>query len=588
MSESYNKMNNNTINNIEMTTEDIKQNIIKILDCMQSIAKEKYKNVPNEDAMILIINKIKTNFQVKKPFIFEYTDFDNIEFYKNIIQIGAYYLVNFDTTTYLDKFLLKNVIDITNILKNILNNNNNIFTNEDVKFYLFHSINVFSSISNEVERSSKFLKIGIKKLIDRYNLKNYDEYFPEGEKQKIKKDFLDLILKIIQQIESQLINQMKKNLTDKISNILDEIGIFKKEIKLEKENLIEYFTIDLIKEIYIKINNLNVQLLNEEYNIALSGLLNKFRINLPDNINDFFYSFEYVKLKKNINIYIDKYFPNEELFLRYAHKEEFCDLIKCIIKLKKYLTLNNIYKGKESFEKEFKEILNDEKFRQKIRRFYNSQKMKNFINLNVDPTERDDVFVQLKKIIKMMENDEFWKKIYFFPLTKYKKAFVTNYLRIIINSSFITLKIFNENEKSKILHFLLFELLVHEIFHLLRRLIYCGKDSLLSLTPPNGKDLEENQLTGEIGERLISYFFKVNKIQCIILEQAEFFFNMDLIDEPQIESLYTIFDIKSSKKMKEMSYAKFNESDKERVIIFEIHDCRKFIYIPPFNYKINK
>ena len=62
---------------------------------------------------------------------------------------------------------------------------------------------------------------------------------------------------------------------------------------------------------------------------------------------------------------------------------------------------------------------------------------------------------------------------------------------------------------------------------------------------------------------------------------------MDLCDE-EIKKLYIIFDIKSSKKMKEISYSKFNESDKERTVIFEIHDCRKFIYVPPFNYRILK
>lgn len=155
----------------EMTTEGIQQNT------MQSIAKVKYKDYPNEETMKQIVNKIKTNIPAKKPFIFLYSDFDKIEFYKNIIQIGAYYLINFDIATFLDKFLLKNLIDITNIIKCILNEDN-----EDAKFYLYHSINVFSRISNEIEKSSKFLKIGIRKLKDRYNIQNFIEFFPEGEK----------------------------------------------------------------------------------------------------------------------------------------------------------------------------------------------------------------------------------------------------------------------------------------------------------------------------------------------------------------------------------------------------------------------
>ena len=108
----------------------------------------------------------------------------------------------------------------------------------------------------------------------------------------------------------------------------------------------------------------------------------------------------------------------------------------------------------------------------------------------------------------------------FFSLPKYIRAFVTNYLRIIINPSFITLKVFKEKENNQILYFLLFELLVHENFHLLRRIIYCGKESILSLTQTNDKELKENQMTGEIVKRLISYFFKI----FIILGAKRIFF----------------------------------------------------------------
>ena len=107
----------------------------------------------------------------------------------------------------------------------------------------------------------------------------------------------------------------------------------------------------------------------------------------------------------------------------------------------------------------------------------------------------------------------------------------------------------------------------------------------MALTPPNGKDLEDGEVTGEIGERLIGYFFNINKIQRIILEQAEYFVKADLNKEEEIEKLFEIFNIQSKKKLKEISYAKFNESEKEREILFEIQDCRKFVYVPPFNYR---
>ena len=586
MSQSFCKMSNITTDSIEMAEEDIKINSIKILDCIQQIAKEKYKSSPNQEIMNQTINEVKSTIPAKKPFIFQYDDFDNKTFYKNIIQIASYYIINFDTSTLLDKFICKNLIDIASILKSILKNNNNSCENVDVKFYMFHSINVFSPVSNEIEKSSKFLKIGIKQLLDRYKIENFEEFFLEEERQKIKKNFLDSIINLITKIEKPF---HKTDLSEKNTKLLDEISFFKDEIKSQKETPVEKFNLKVLKEIHIKIKNfISELLLDQEYFLVMDGLLNHFMCNLPPNINDFYYSLEYIRLKKlSLDDYKEKYLPNDDLFQQYYEYEDFSDLLRYIIKLKKYKKLIKIYNGNESFEKEFKDIIKDEQFRQKVKGFYNSNKMQNFITKYVDPEEKENVFAKLKELKIMMDSKDFWEKIYFFPLTKYKKSFVTNYLRIIINTSFITLKVSNQEEKIKILTFLLFQLIVHEIFHLLRRLIYCGKDSLMALTPPNGKDLEDGEVTGEIGERLIGYFFNINKIQRIILEQAEYFVKADLNKEEEIEKLFEIFNIQSKKKLKEISYAKFNESEKEREILFEIQDCRKFVYVPPFNYRPN-
>lgn len=61
----------------------------------------------------------------------------------------------------------------------------------------------------------------------------------------------------------------KKNLSDKIINSLDENGDFKKDIQTNKESSIVNFTLDVIKEIFKKLINLNGQLLDEEYTILL-------------------------------------------------------------------------------------------------------------------------------------------------------------------------------------------------------------------------------------------------------------------------------------------------------------------------------
>ena len=53
-----------------------------------------------------------------------------------------------------------------------------------LNFIYIHSVNIFSKISNEVEKSSNFLKVGIRKLKDIYNIQNNEEFFPEGDNLK--------------------------------------------------------------------------------------------------------------------------------------------------------------------------------------------------------------------------------------------------------------------------------------------------------------------------------------------------------------------------------------------------------------------
>lgn len=592
MSESFNKINNiNNINcnklecntNTKLDKGQIQELVPKILDAISKIAIEKLNPLPNKDYIQNIINEFH-NCQKRKPFIMNYDDFDKEEFYDYICKVSVYYLLNINAPTTLQKVVLKNLIDLSKILIIILKDRNN-YNNVDVKLSIYHCINIMSNDSNKIESSSNFFKICANKLRTNYGVNNFNEYFPEQEKVNNKNGLLDLVVKVLNKINEEFIFKAEKN--QKYLNALDEITLIVKEVKHLKDKSIINFNLNEFKQIMNRIIKINWDLVEKPYFDCLSYILSSFKRNIPDDVDGFFYSLNYINIKKDIFKYFDNsddYLIESDLVKQFMDDLIIKEMQTIIIKFKKYLKIEKISKGNDSFEKEFKDIIKTNNFRNKIRDFYKSQKIKTFINIYVDEIEKDKVLKNLPKLNEMLETEDFWDKIYFCPLSKYKKAYLANFLRIIVNCSFIKLKSFNNEEKVEILTFLLFEILIHEIFHLLRRLGYTGNDSALSLTPPNDNDIKNNNITGEIGERLIFYFFKISKIQKIIYEQAAYFAKLNLKVEEDIEKLKNIFEIESKKKLNECSYAKFNETEKEREILFEIHDCRKYIYIPPFDY----
>ena len=79
---------------------------------------------------------------------------------------------------------------------------------------------------------------------------------------------------------------------------------------------------------------------------------------------------------------------------------------------------------------------------------------------------------KLPYLLNLMKQDNFWKQIMLFPMSENKMASVENYLRIVINTEYVKYYHSPENKKRTIVNLLLFELLIHEIFHYFRRLIF--------------------------------------------------------------------------------------------------------------------
>ena len=89
-----------------------------------------------------------------------FEDFDNDNFYIYIFNVFHNALYNYSTVN-LKKIVLKNIIDLVNLLDIIMNNNSNFYEDKDFKFYLYHVINAFQPGSNKIEKNSSFFKFGI-------------------------------------------------------------------------------------------------------------------------------------------------------------------------------------------------------------------------------------------------------------------------------------------------------------------------------------------------------------------------------------------------------------------------------------------
>ena len=576
-------------NEEKMNKNDIILHLQNMLDILKSITIEKIFNKSIDIAKYETQLLSNINIKSKKPYIMDFDDFEKDEFYIYVLSVFHNVLHNYHNVNLKD-IILKNLIDLINIFNLIIQNNNNYYHDNDFRFYLYHVLNAFQPGVNKIEQNSHFFKYGIEILLKKYKILNFNEFYPEHEAEKIKLNYINFLRELLNKVKKEYINKTLTCPNEDYSKEFDDISKIVKELdkeKIKKDNNIFIANIkNCSHKILILIMNLYA---NNKYLYYVSILLYEIEDYIPSNINEFFYV-NYIHLKNDIDNYINQI---NESTLNNIRKSQFYNenliqkLIEYYIKFYKYNNIKNILNdenGENSVKNIFKEMIKDKTFREKVINLYKSEKMKKFIYLFVDKDERDKLLKYLDNFIILLEKDTFWDKIMFYPLSKYKKAYVANYVRIIINDNYITFKIFNLKEKYLLLKFILFELIIHELMYLLRRLTLSGVCSELSLTPPNEDDKKKEDLSGEIGERLIKFFFNVNKIQRIILDQAEFFDKLHLKTEEEIGKLEHIFEIESKKKEKEISYAKFCKNQNNREVIFETHDCRKFIYISKFEY----
>lgn len=128
-----------------------------------------------------------------------------------------------------------------------------------------------------------------------------------------------------------------------------------------------------------------------------------------------------------------------------------------------------------------------------------------------------------------------------------------------INDNFIIISGYNNEErKDSILEFILFELIIHELLHILRRYYQENVESKNALTPPNSEETDKTK-SGEIGEELIKYYFGIPKINSITYQQVNEFKKLSFVKPEDFDELKKIIKMKPSSK-EDLTYAKFNDT----------------------------
>ena len=586
-----------------ITWKEVYEKIPKLLKMIQQILEKKSEDIENNVDPIKFLDYFDLGIKADEPYIMQDSDFDKINFYEYILKTAIYYLNQSNINIIINMLnppVFKHLIDLCLIIQRILNEEKN-YESREVKYYIYHIVNAFSDAENKIEKDFKFLKCGIELLLKTYNINDYEEYFSNKDKAEIRRNFCSSLKNLLACIQQYMIDKKYLEEESKVK-IFEEINeLCGKARKLRDDKT----DINFIENVKSFLNELYNSLNNEKVFESIYTFINIFKRDIPENLNDFYYSifcFDYInkleKYKKKLDtlIFIDQFrkdFNNNCICDSQTKKSLLTYTYQFMKNKKMYYKLLS---GMNSNQKYFEELLNDKKFTDKIINFYSSQTIKDFIKERCNNKEKEKLMEKLPYLLDLMKNDDFWRQIMLFPMSKNKMASVENYLRIVINTEYVKYHDTPDNYKMAILNLLLFELLIHEIFHFLRRLIFLGKKAKEAITPPssydkcekvnkedkssskqNNKEKDENENKtvnekkqyGEIGQRLIRYIFNVDTIISISYAAGKKFEDLTLKDDEEIKSLKTILSNEHT------SYATFSLTEM-RGITHKIHDCREY------------
>ena len=492
--------------------------------------------------------------------LLNFDDFDN-----NII-FYSYLISSFQNIKYNNFNLIKiqpiinqrNFLIFLNYLKEIVTNNKNAYKNSIIKINIYLIISYFDgNKSKDIINSVEYFNISQKEIEKIYKIKSkknetiYDNKWKK-EYHKNVISFKNTQLFNVKQIFSFIKTYfIKKNIftyIDEIEKILNDLN---NKINLNVENeIIDNDNYKMYFDLYLenKVRGYGYEKNNNEYQLKIEQLKKKL------------YDFKDISNLTNINdilcllsIFDDSSKVFDNISDMYNNFKNNYDLL--------------IKESEEDLTDEFKNILTDEEFYNKIKNILESKTVKEYLlnkrkfmndnNIKIiyefNEKYDDDLSEGYKNFMNYYyENiDCFNKLIIIKYLPKYKRAFVDPNMKIVINPLFIQLT--NElnddkEKKTEILKSYLIIILIHEIIHLLKFMKSNNFSKNNISQTPNNK---------EGGKIFINYLFGIPIINSISYSQAKEINNEN--NWNNIDDLHKIFN-----NMK-LNYIKEEENDSYKI-----------------------
>ena len=530
----------------ESIEQDVIEVLLKLLDLFYSVLNSEAQNFENKELSELFSdNKLKViQFLKDKGYrpiefkILKTKDFDDHLFYlRTLLENLGHYLGIYEFNCkyiniyyYLFHLIYFILLAITREKKELL------LKKEIVKLYIHHIVHFFKKDERAPENYYFFYHGAFKYLGKKYNIKtDYVIYFiPE----KIDFRIPYTIEKIIRKYKTQISSSSNTKELDFVGNFSNFMGNMKKyfdEIS-ENYNSLNPYNNDEFINLFTNISN-NIGKIEEDLKpltceklTNYKSLINNFKQLISERkmtLNDLilmelnYYHFSEKKQKHNYDI---------SYYIEYANLYNTCDK-----------------DSDQDYTDTFTTILNSNKFKSLYLKAMKSKPIKEFVS-KFSLKDLYDNFM-------MNYSDKIFEYILYAPLTRGIKAYVSNFLRIVLNiNSIEILGEFDENSKNEFLTSYLLIQMFHESFHFLYRLTKDGLVSSKGISPKREKIKENYE---EIGVDLILYIFGTEYIPYISKKNS-----ILLCDPKSWENDNTNFKVFN--KVYLSQYNLTNDNDKEK------------------------
>ena len=524
---------------------DVIEFLSKLLNLFYSVINSEAQSYQNEelrklfsDNKLKIINLLKDKgYQPNEFKILKTEDFqDHLQYLQELLKNLNYYLSKYEFNGICINLYYYLFHLIYFLLLAITEEKDKLLLKEDtIKFYMHHIVHFFKKDERTPENHYFFYHGAFKHLKKIYNIKT--DYVINFNHDKIDFRIPFTIQKILRDFKTRNISSTNVNELDFVgtfSAFMNKVQNYFNEIMDKYEQLnpnntdefINFITIisDKIGNIEIDLNQLTCQELTNYKSLIdnFKKLISERRMNLNDLILMDLNYLHYPEKKKKYKYDILEY-------IEYANFFNACDK-----------------DSDEDYTDIFKNILNSNKFKSLYLMAMKSKPIRDFVS----DFSLDDLYNNFMKNYSEKINEY----IIFAPLTRGIKAYVSNYLRIVLNiNSVKILGEFDENSKNDFLISYLLIQMLQESFHFLFRLNKIGQNSSKGISPKREKIKEDY---GDIGVDLILYIFGTEYIPYISK------MNSILICDPKSwENPNTNFKVFN--KVYLCQYQLINENDKE-------------------------